>query len=60
MELEPQSTVSSLLDKIGSEHPGLGSMTGEMVLSVNGENVGEDALLREGDEVAVLPTVTGG
>lgn len=59
MELEPQCTLSLLLEKIKDRYE-LGPMTEDMVVSVNGENVDGDTVLEDGDQVAVLPTVTGG
>jgi molybdopterin converting factor small subunit len=55
-EVPPNSSVRFLLEEIG-----LDMWLGQgIVLSINGSIVGEDEPISEGDEVALLPPVSGG
>jgi len=55
-EVPPNSSVRFLLEEIG-----LDMWLGQgLVLSINGSIVGEDEPISEGDEVALLPPVSGG
>ncbi len=51
---------ASLRDAIAARHPGLAPHLARMRFAVNGEISGEDAVVRPGDEVDVLPPVAGG
>ncbi len=54
------STLKELADKIQGLHPGLMAQRKSTRYAVNLEIVDEDAVLNDGDEVGVLPAVTGG
>ena len=56
LEVPPSSSVRFLLEEIGVEM----WLSQGLIVSVNGEKVGEDEPLDEGDEVALLPPVSGG
>jgi len=68
----PPATVGRLLETLGSDHPGvrqrvldeLGTLRPHVNVFVNGESVrylrGLDTPLRDGDEVTILPAVSGG
>lgn len=58
--LEEGSDVSNLLDLIKKKHPKLGELTETLVISVNWEYATYDTKLKDGDEVALLPPVSGG
>ncbi|GBF96605.1 hypothetical protein Rsub_09351 [Raphidocelis subcapitata] len=62
LDLPPGATTSSLLDDLRSRHPGLAGVLTSCVVAVNHEYVaaGEAAELREGDEVAIIPPLSGG
>ncbi len=45
---------------LAERHPQLGSLPKSYRCAVNSEYAGWDALLHEGDEVAVIPPVSGG
>jgi len=60
MSLEAGATVGSLLDRLGEEHAGIADYRGRMLTAVNREYAREEARLRDGDEVALLPPVSGG
>ncbi|MGP8124633.1 MAG: MoaD/ThiS family protein [Nitrososphaerales archaeon] len=53
-------TVSELADMLQGMHPGLRGLENATRYAVNLEIVEGDAVLHEGDEVGVLPAVTGG
>jgi molybdopterin converting factor small subunit len=52
--------VSSLIEAIKEKHPKLGELTETLVISVNWEYATYDTKLKDGDEVALLPPVSGG
>ncbi len=54
------STLKELTDKIQRLHPGLAAIQKSTRYAVNLEIVEGDALLHDGDEIGVLPAVTGG
>lgn len=68
----PPATVGRLLEALGGEHPGvrqrvvdeLGVLRPHVNVFVNGESVrylrGLETPLRDGDEVMILPAVSGG
>lgn len=58
--LEEGADVSSLLEVIKEKHPKLGELTETLVISVNWEYATYDTKLKDGDEVALLPPVSGG
>jgi molybdopterin converting factor subunit 1 len=58
--LEEGADVSSLIEVIKEKHPKLGELTETLVISVNWEYATYDTKLEDGDEVALLPPVSGG
>jgi molybdopterin converting factor subunit 1 len=60
IELEEPATVASLLREIGTIHPALESLLPSCFVSVNQEYAGNDHPIHAGDEVAILPPVSGG
>ena len=55
LPLPEPPTISSLL-----EDPQLAALPGEALLALNREFTGRDATLQDGDEVALMPPVSGG
>ncbi len=53
-------TVRGLVDAIVGTYPRLAGHRGAMLLAVNHAYATPDAILRDGDEVALLPPVSGG
>lgn len=54
------ATAQTLLDDIMSRHPTLEKSRDHVVITINKQAVHLDAPLHEGDEVAILPPVSGG
>ena len=52
--------VSEILPMLESSHPGLMAMSSVLRYAVNREFVAEDHALHDGDEVALIPPVSGG
>jgi molybdopterin synthase catalytic subunit len=59
-ETEDGATVGDVLDALAAESPSLASMRGRVMLMVNQGYVREDHPLAEGDELALIPPVSGG
>ena len=59
-QLPEGATLADLLRKIRAVHPGLAPPTVEIVAAVNEEYAVGGVVLREGDEVALIPPVSGG
>ncbi len=57
---EPGTTVAEFLDAFLQRHPRLAPHRGTMMLAVNQALAEPSSVLREGDEVALLPPVSGG
>ncbi len=60
IRLADGATVRALLDAIYAKHPRLQGHEDAMILAVNHEFAEPTAALREGDEVALMPPVSGG
>mgnify|MGYP001378971134 CR=1 FL=1 len=56
IEIPPNSSVRFLIEEIGAEV----WLSNRLSININGKKVGEDEPLFEGDEVALLPPVSGG
>ena len=60
VELPEGSTVGALLEKLMQEHPALRGQLGVTAVAVGDRLVEKSYELREGEEVALLPPVSGG
>lgn len=60
VDLPVASTVSALLDVYCKRAPELGTLWRALAVAVNREYAGAECVLHEGDEVALLPPVSGG
>lgn len=60
VKLTEQATVSQLLSQISKEHPSIASLVPTCFVSVNHEYATPDQLIKQGDEIALLPPVSGG
>ena len=60
LSVDDARTVGELADRLENIHPGLRGLDKSIRYSVNLEVVDGGAVLHEGDEIGVLPAVTGG
>jgi molybdopterin synthase catalytic subunit len=60
VETEPGPRVRDLLTALHRQYPALGPALDSAMVAVNLEYVGPDYRLHEGDEVAIIPPVSGG
>ena len=60
LELQPGAQVSALLAHYGERFPSMKPLAGSIACAVNQEYAASSTELREGDEVGLLPPVSGG
>ncbi len=60
IKLPESTTIREVLLKISSTHPGIINILNTMQVAVNYKVVDVDAILKEADEVALLPPISGG
>ena len=60
VQLEEGATVQAAFDHFAAEFPALNAMSRSIVLAVNQEFVPRTQVLRDGDELAFMPPVSGG
>jgi molybdopterin synthase catalytic subunit len=60
LEMPPDATVAALLDRLFGIYPSLAAHRQTMVVAVNQQFAEPESVLRPGDEVALLPPVSGG
>jgi molybdopterin converting factor subunit 1 len=60
LELKDGTTVQMLVDCLKNRYERLGSLTDVIIASVNKKYARDDVVLNEGDEIALLPPVSGG
>ncbi len=60
LELKEGSTVGDLMEDFFARYPELKAIAGSLLLSVNREFAERTAKLHEGDEVGLIPPVSGG
>ncbi len=58
--MNDETTLGELWTVLADRHPGLEPMRGTLAFAVNGEYARVNDLVSPGDEVAVLPPVSGG
>lgn len=59
-EMRDGSTVQDLLDTLKVRYPDLSETLGQGMIALNHEYVSHDAALSDGDEVGLIPPVSGG
>lgn len=57
---EPGLTVAGLRVKLEAAHPRLAEVLSRCMIAVRGEYAEEEQTIAEGDELAVIPPVSGG
>jgi len=60
LEIEENSTLAEVWPLLAERYPRLSPMRDTLAFAVNGEYARMDGHVRPGDEVAVLPPVSGG
>jgi len=60
LELEPGATVGSVWELLAARYPRLSGYTGRQLYAVNQDYATPATELRDGDEVAFIPPVSGG
>ncbi|MEC4895339.1 MAG: MoaD/ThiS family protein [Oscillatoria sp. PMC 1051.18] len=60
LQLPPQTPVSTVLDRLLSQHPELEKWRDLTRFGINLQFVEPDRLLQDGDEVVLIPPVSGG
>ena len=60
MEVGEGASAQALVRRLEEEHPGLFNGPQRLVVAVNGEYVVMGHILTDGDEVALIPPVSGG
>ncbi len=60
IDLPPGSVLDDLIQAVISEHPRLAPVRQSAMISLNQEYANGDAALSDGDEVALIPPVSGG
>ena len=60
MSIEDGATVDEVFDSMAEEFPALAAMKASLKFAVNQEFVEMDQRLSDGDEMAVIPPVSGG
>ncbi len=60
LEVESGSTLAEVWPLLAERYPDLSSMRDTLAFAVNGEYARMDGRVEPGDEVAVLPPVSGG
>ncbi len=60
VELDKESKVDDLMEQLYDQYPDLEDMKEQLLISVNKDRTDKDENLKDGDEIAVMPPVTGG
>lgn len=60
LELAPGATAAQVFERLKQQYPRLASYSRSLVFAVNQEYADAETALKEGDEVALLPPVSGG
>jgi molybdopterin converting factor subunit 1 len=60
MNLTPDTSIKKLLEKISLNYPAIKSISNVVKISINYKMMDMNTILKDGDEVALLPPVSGG
>jgi len=59
ISVDSEDTVGALKEKLEASYPRLKALASYMI-AVNNEYAGNDVVLKQGDEIAIIPPVSGG
>lgn len=60
LSFEKPASVNELIDKLAALHPAVAEKKGILLVAVNEDYTDTDAILKDGDTVAIFPPVSGG
>lgn len=60
LELEPGITVADAISSVKERHDRLMNRKGQILFALNQNYASEDVILKDGDELALFPVVSGG
>lgn len=60
LDFEDSISIAALWDSLRTDFPALGATGADRLTAVNQDFAAEDRVLRDGDEVAFFPPVSGG
>ncbi len=60
IEIPDGTGLKSVHDKLSEMHPAIGKRWNNLLIAVNQSYVSGDAAVKNGDEVAIFPAVSGG
>jgi molybdopterin synthase catalytic subunit len=60
LDMPAGSTIGQLRDRLGIEYPAVQPMLSTLVCAVDEEYVPSEHVLRDGDDVALIPPISGG
>ncbi len=60
LTLTPDATVDAAFTALAAEHPGIAAMRSILRFAVNHDFAEPDRVLHDGDELALIPPVSGG
>ena len=60
IEIEDEATVGALWELLVAQYPRLGGYSGRLLYAINQEFGTRETQLHDGDEVALVPPVSGG
>ena len=60
LEVEEGTSTGALREELARRYPRLGPLKGKLLVAVNAEYVDDQTVLKAGDEVALIPPVSGG
>lgn len=60
VELDGEKTGAELVDELTERYPGLKDIRQQLIIALNKSTGNQDEVLKDGDEISILPPVSGG